>query len=181
MKKYSFPLSCRPDQSEGFRPLPGRRGKRHCSSREAGRHRRHEPAAVSLLHQLLTQHVPHRWNPADETSVCVVVGRGLKRLCVCPQWVSWRVCRRWRCTGRCCWPAAAASSWTAGRGRMRSRTSRTGSPWPPRFPLRCSDQNFILELSCFNKTAFRSPKKGFSFWNAIPLPATKLEWCCFFF
>lgn len=56
----------------------------------------------------------------------------------CLQWVSWRDCRQSRCTGRFCWPAAAASSWTVGKAKLttRSRTSPTVTPWPLRSPLR---------------------------------------------
>lgn len=66
-KKFPFkatpppPLpASRPDQFASIRSLPGGRGERHRTPGEAGRHRRHEPAAVSLLRQLLAQHVPHR-------------------------------------------------------------------------------------------------------------------------
>lgn len=58
--KATPPSPSRPDQFAGLRSLPGGRGERHRAPGEAGRHRRHEPAAVSLLRQLLAQHVPHR-------------------------------------------------------------------------------------------------------------------------
>lgn len=56
----SLPLSCRSDQLAGFHSVSRWRWKQHRPSGEAGCHRWHEPTSVSLLYQLITQHVPHR-------------------------------------------------------------------------------------------------------------------------